>query len=443
MFTKNSQTRTGAGQAHMYKRRQAGVLLATSFSYIGYYIIRLVFTTEQVHIMKAYGFDLGQIGLILSTFGVGYGIAKIFMGALVDRMNARLFLAAGLYLSAFFNLLIGFTQNFYVILALMLLIAVTQSMGAPACQRQISLWFSKKHRGSIFSIWASAHNAGAFLCVMSIQLATFLFAGSLTAVFVVASLISAMIATVMLLINTDTPESVGLPDIATFSGYVEVDGKGRKRTNEKADLSFGQIFWHSILLNRVVWLVTLTSMSIYIVRYGILSWIPSYLPTKGFSVTWAKWFVGIFELSAVPGVIALGALSDYLDGRRALICLIAALGMLGCLGVYFTSDNHLLLVVVLFLMGTLIYTPLSLVGLMVNEAVPTNALGLSTGFMGFFQYIFGETIATALIGMLVQAYGWQMGANVIYFASLVAITFLIILVFQERKIRAVEAAMNR
>lgn len=131
-----------AGINAAYKRRQAGVLLATSFSYIGYYIIRLVFTTEQVHIMKAYDFDIGQIGLILSTFGVGYGIAKIFMGALVDRLNARWFLAIGLYLSAFFNLLIGFTQNFYVILALMLLIAVTQSMGAPACQRQISLWFS-------------------------------------------------------------------------------------------------------------------------------------------------------------------------------------------------------------------------------------------------------------------------------------------------------------
>lgn len=432
-----------AGINAAYKRRQAGVLLATSFSYIGYYIIRLVFTTEQVHIMKAYDFDIGQIGLILSTFGVGYGIAKIFMGALVDRLNARWFLAIGLYLSAFFNLLIGFTKNFYVILALMLLIAVTQSMGAPACQRQISLWFSKKHRGSIFSIWASAHNAGAFLCVASIQLAIFLFSGSLTMVFVVASAFSALIATLMLLINTDTPESVGLPDIATHSGYVEVDGKGQARTEKTTDKSFGQIFLHSILMNRVVWLVTLTSMSIYIVRYGILSWIPSYLPTKGFSVTWAKWFVGIFELSAVPGVIALGALSDVLNGRRALICLVSALGMLGCLVLYFTTENHVALIIVLFLLGTLIYTPLSLVGLMVNEAVPNYALGLSTGFMGFFQYIFGETIATALIGILVKAYGWQMGSNVIYLAAIVAIALLIALVFKEKQLRVMEEAVNR
>lgn len=100
--------------------------------------------------MNAYGFSIGQIGLILSTFGIGYGIAKIFMGALVDRMNARLFLAIGLYLSAFFNLLIGFTQNFALILVLMLLIAMTQAMGAPACQRQISIWFSKGIEGQFF-----------------------------------------------------------------------------------------------------------------------------------------------------------------------------------------------------------------------------------------------------------------------------------------------------
>lgn len=344
---------------------------------------------------------------------------------------------------SFFNLLIGFTKDFKIILLLMLLIAVTQSMGAPACQRQISLWFSKKKRGTTFSIWASAHNAGAFFCVASIQLATFLFAGSLTMVFVVASAFSALIATLMLLINTDTPESVGLPDIGTYSGYVEVDAKGRACTEKNTELSIRQVFLHSILLNRVVWLVTLTSMSIYIVRYGILSWIPSYLPTKGFSVTWAKWFVGIFEVSAVPGVIALGALSDYLDGRRAMICLVSVLAMLGCLVMYFTTSNRVLLIAVLFLLGTLIYTPLSLVGLMVNEAVPNYALGLSTGFMGFFQYIFGETIATALIGLLVKSFGWQMGANVIYLAGLIALILLLRLVVEERHLRLIEKTTNQ
>ena len=95
-----------------YKWRQAGVLIATCFSYIAYYIIRLIFTTEQVPIRKQYGFSIGQVGLILSTFGVGYGVAKLFMGAFADKSNTRWFLAFGLYLSCIFNAFLGFTRNY-------------------------------------------------------------------------------------------------------------------------------------------------------------------------------------------------------------------------------------------------------------------------------------------------------------------------------------------
>ena len=425
-----------------YRRKQFGVLLATCFSYLSYYIIRLIFTTEQKPIMKEYGFSLGQIGLILSTFGIGYGIAKLFMGALSDKSNTKCFLAFGLYMSCLFNAFLAFTRNFYVILFLMLLIAITQAMGAPACQREISLWFSKKHRGVMYAIWSSAHNAGAFACVATIQLATFLFSGSLTAVFLTASVISAIIATLMLFINSERPETEGLPNIADYSGQIELTESGKSTSQELSSQSLWQIFVHDILMNKVVWAVTLTSMSIYLVRYGIMSWIPSYLPTKGFSVDWAKWLVGIFELSAVPGVIIMGTISDLLKGRRALVCFVCVIGMILCLFTYFTSSSHAVIVTVLFIMGSLIYAPLTLVGLMVNEAVPKYAVGLSTGFMGFFQYVFGETAATALISHLVDKYGWGASATTIYTASALAVCLLIYLLFKERHILRMEEKAN-
>ena len=66
--------------AATYKWRQAGVLFSAVVGYIGYYIIRLIFTTEQNDIMKAYHFTTADIGLVLACFGVGYGISKLFMG---------------------------------------------------------------------------------------------------------------------------------------------------------------------------------------------------------------------------------------------------------------------------------------------------------------------------------------------------------------------------
>ncbi len=63
---------------------------------------------------------------------------------------------------------------------------------------------------------------------------------------------------------------------------------------------------------------------------------------------------------------------------------------------------------------------------MVNEAVPKFAVGSSTGFMGFFQYIFGETLATALIGILVAKYGWLASNMVLYTASALALLSVVL-----------------
>ncbi len=426
----------------VYKWRQTGVLLSICIGYIGYYVIRLIFTTEQNDIMKQYGFTTAEVGMVLSCFGIGYGISKLFMGALSDKSNPNRYLATGLILSALLNFGLGATKNLYVMMILMLVMSVAQGMGAAACQRIVQLWWGKKHRGAIYSIWSSAHNAGAFVCVAVVQLATFMFAGSIPAVFYTASVVSLIIAAFVLLAGSDRPTTVGLPSISEYTGDEVITEDGKKTSLELTKLTLPQIFVKYILTNKVVWAITLTSMSLYLVRYGIMSWIPSYLvQSKGFSPAFAKWLVGIFELASVPGVIIMGAISDALKGRRALVFIACVVLLILCLTVYFFSSNHAFIVTVLFIMGTLIYAPLTLVGLMVNEAVPKFAVGSSTGFMGFFQYIFGETLATALIGILVSKFGWVASNSVLYTASALALVLLIYILINENRV-AKEAAEN-
>lgn len=422
--------------ASTYKWRQFGVLLATCIGYIGYYIIRLVFTTEQNDIMKAYHFSTANIGLILSCFGIGYGVAKLFMGAFADKCDSNRYLMAGLFLSAVLNIFLGSTKSLYLMMFLMFLMAVTQGMGAAACQKMIQLWWGPRMRGTMYSIWSSAHNAGSFICVAIVQLAVFLFSGSIPAVFYTASVISFIICILILLLGADRPKAVGLPDISTYTGDRVILDNGQISTSDQTDLSITQIFIKYILKNKLVWAVTLTSMSLYLVRYGIQSWIPSYLvQNKGFDPAAAKWVIGIFELASVPGVIVIGAISDALKGRRATVSIACVIGMLLCLTCYFFSSNHTVIIVALIIMGNLIYAPLTLVGLMINEVVPKFAVGASTGFMGFFQYIFGETLATALIGILVDRFGWIASNTVLYVASIVAVLFLLYTAISERQMR--------
>lgn len=426
--------------ARSYRWHQTGVIAALCIGYIGYYIIRLIFTTEQNDIMRQYGFTTAEVGLVLSCFGIGYGISKLFMGALSDKSNTIRYLATGLIVSAVLNIGLGATRNLYVMMILMLVMSIAQGMGAAACQRTIQLWWGKKCRGTIYSIWSSAHNAGAFACVAVVQLASFLFTGSIAAVFYTASVISFAIAAFVLWAGAERPAAVGLPSIAEYTGdEVKLDN-GESSAADLTDLSLQQVFVTYILKNPLVWAITLTSMALYLVRYGIMSWIPSYLvQSKGFSEAFAKWLVGIFELAAVPGVILLGAVSDFLKDRRALVCLGCVLGLVFCLTTYFFSSAKTVIVVDLLLMGTLIYAPLTLVGLMVNEVVPKFAVGSSTGFMGFFQYIFGETLATALIGILVAKYGWIASNTVLYVAAGLAMLLLVYIMIHEQKLEKGEA----
>lgn len=99
------------------------------------------------------------------------------MGALSDKSNTIRYLATGLIVSEVLNIGLGATRNFYIMMALMLIMSIAQGMGAAACQRTIQLWWGKRLRGTIFAIWSSAHNAGAFCCVAVVQLASFLLWG--------------------------------------------------------------------------------------------------------------------------------------------------------------------------------------------------------------------------------------------------------------------------
>ncbi|MDR0199016.1 MAG: hypothetical protein LBI43_00380 [Streptococcaceae bacterium] len=76
---------------------------------------------------------------------------------------------------------------------------------------------------------------------------------------------------------------------------------------------------------------------------------------------------------------------------------------------------------------------------MVNEAVPKFANGMSTGSMGFFQYILGEKGATIALGWIVQKAGWGAGNIVVYsFAGLAIVLSIYILIRQNRLIKQVD-----
>ena len=73
-----------------------------------------------------------------------------------------------------------------------------------------------------------------------------------------------------------------------------------------------------------MWFIALANAFIYLIRYGVLDWAPTYLKeVKGYDITEIGWAYFAYEFAAIAGTIVCGWLSDKLfKGRRALTTMI-------------------------------------------------------------------------------------------------------------------------
>ena len=178
------------------------------------------------YLIKYCGFDKATIGLILSLLAISYGISKFFMGSLADKSNPRYYIATGLIGSALLNFIFGTTSNKYVMMILVVLMGIFQGMGAPAAHKTLAAWFSNRERGTYISIWNTSHNVGGGLIPLIVTATIAIFGVShWQNIFFVPSIISIILALIVVFLGEDTPESIGLPSINEYHHEETVETK--------------------------------------------------------------------------------------------------------------------------------------------------------------------------------------------------------------------------
>ncbi len=146
-----------------YKKHRIQVFIGIFIGYAAYYLLRKNFSLAMPYLTDQ-GFSKGELGLALSAVSIAYGISKFVMGTVSDRSNSRIFLPAGLILSAIICLLMGFVPFFTSSIAIMFIMLFIngwfQGMGWPPSGRVLVHWFSVSERGGKTAIWNVAHNVG-------------------------------------------------------------------------------------------------------------------------------------------------------------------------------------------------------------------------------------------------------------------------------------------
>ncbi len=406
-----------------YRRYRLQVMLTVFFGYAGYYLVRKNFSLAKPYLIREHGFTTGDVGLIATGLSVAYGLSKFVMGNVSDRSNPRYFMAMGLILSGLINLIFGTTSSVWLMAVLWLINGWFQGMGWPPCARTLTHWFSDRERGTMFALWNIAHNVGGGIVGPVGSLAIILFSSWRSVFYVPAAMAISMGLLIMIFLR-DTPQSAGLPPIEEFKNdYPETTVSDRER-----ELTSREIFFNHVLNNRPLWILALANVFVYVVRYGVLDWAPTYLTAvKGSSDSLSRWQFFIYEYAGIPGTLIAGWMSDrFFSGRRAPVSIIYMVLVTAAVIAYWLNPpgNPAVDSACLFTIGFLIYGPVMLIGVGAVDLAPKKAAGTAAGFTGLFGYLGGATIAELGIGKVVQYTSWDGGIFVIIASCVLAIFFL-------------------
>ena len=385
--------------------------------------------------------DLGitkvELGLFLTAHGILYGVSRFCNGILADRMNPRYFMAGGLFLCALANFGFGMSSTVWLMGIFWLANGWFQGMGFPPCAKSLSHWFAAEERGVKFSIWNTSHSIGAGLIFLINAWLLWYFMDWRLCFFVPAAI---AVVGALLLYNRlrDTPESMGFKPVEEY--YEEKIGRSQEaiqkaadamKDDEQTELSWGKTLVKHVYSNPIIWVISFANFFVYIVRFSILDWAPTFLKqAKGIDIASAGIVSSCYELFAILGILSSGFLMDRLfRGRGAKVCVLYMIGCTMTMALFWWLDSSSILVNALLLgiLGFFIYCPQCLIGVIAANVATKKAAAAANGLTGIFGY--ASVIVTGLgVGYVSHYYGWNavflclIGAS---FASVILFSFVL------------------
>lgn len=404
------------------------MFLGVFVGYAGYYLVRKNFSLAMPHLIEQ-GFSRTELGFALSGVAIAYGLSKFVMGSVSDRSNARTFMTLGLTASALIMIAMGLipaaTSSVGIMFLLLLLNGWFQGMGWPPSGRSMVHWFSTNERGTKMALWNVSHNVGGGMVGPIAILGVAVFA-DWHAILYTHGFLALLVAAFVLIMVRDTPQSQGLPPIEEYRD--DYPKAFDYQEGHESEFSAKAIFLEYVLNNKLLWAIAVANAFVYLVRYGILDWAPTYLgEVKDFSFDDSSWAYALYEWAGIPGTLACGWMSDKLfQGRRAPASIVYMTATLICVVVYWLNPvgNPGIDIAMLISIGFLIYGPVMLIGVHALDLVPKKAAGTAAGFTGLFGYVGGAVAANVAIGALVDAGGWDAGFLLIIASCVVSIVLI-------------------
>lgn len=468
-------------QQKKFQYWQWRTIIGTMIGYSIFYLVRKNFSFAIPGLTVEYGIIKATFGAILAIASFIYGVSKLINGFLADRLNGRWHLVTGLSVSAFVNLifgagamicayLTGVSNGTVFVNALVLLFAILyvinnafQGCGFPPCNRLITHWVPPQELATKMSIWNTSHSVGAFIAAVLCGYImghtgtdmsadpemrarvientrnitegmdpaaaqayvdnALLNIGAWHWAFWIPAFIAILGVIFIIVTLRDTPKSVGLPEL---EGTTTVEVKSEE---EKKD--FRQFIIKKVILNPVIWILSLSVFFVYVVRLAVLDWGPSFLQeSRGLSPALSAWTVAIFEAFGVVGMIVAGVVSDKLfHGRAQRTCVLCMVGVILFLILFCVlpqDTNPVILMMVLACIGFFLYGPQALIGVIASNQVTRRGASSANGIIGFVAYL-SPLVSGLVFGHIADTSGWELVFKIMIVVAFIGLLTLLTL----------------
>ncbi len=400
---------------------EALVLWVLWLTYGSFYFCRNNLGVALPGIQAELGYTKAQLGTVLMSLKLAYGIGQFINGQLAERISPRKLLAVGMLGSAALNVGFGFATAFYFLLFVWACNGYVQALGWTPTMRVAANWFPPEKRGRAIGIIGTGYQLGGALTFVIAGWAADKF-GWRGALYIPAALL--VLASVqMLVLLRESPDAALRQSIATGGkSAVAKDSFSRKGTfsdNIRVTLS-----------NPALWLVAIALCLLDACRYGFTDWGVTHLvEALGGNVKSSAFKYAVLPFGGMAGAYLSGWATDrFFGGRRApVIC--GLLVLLGLLAIAYNALIHAGLaasVLVLFLVGFCIFgAQVLLVGTLPIDLARRGTAAAAVGFVNFMGYM-GAAAGDKVTGNLAQEHGWRFA---VFFWAACALAAAVVVAF--------------
>ena len=364
----------------MYRSARVQAVTAMIIGYGMYYVMRMTLGVAKKPMIEA-GFTPTELGAMGAAMMVAIAIGKCANGFIADHCNIKKIVPIGLLGAAIVNVILGFSDAYWVFLVLWGINGVFQSMGAAPCIVSLSQWFSKSKLATYYGVFSIAHYLGEGATYLGTAMIIVAFGWH--AAFFLPGVACIVLAFIMYRFMRDRPETYGLPSANEFEGEVAQEKKEQTVSTKEAQLM--------VVRNPYVWLLAVAAICLGISRYSISSWGVIFLQeAKGMDLVTAGSIMSLSPILGGIGSFFSGMISDKVfKSRHSLTTIVFGIVMLaGIIGVCFVPAGSLALTTAcISVFGFGLGVILCFVGgLLAVDLCPRKATGAAMGVIGLLAY---------------------------------------------------------